>query len=252
MSLTVALKAVDGLVLAADSRVTEGYTLEGPKTQDNSVKFIQLNDDWGVQTYGNSDIGHAGISTLKEETSTNIPRHPSLSSLLDKSGQVFRRESLRWSGDHPEIHRNDKDVGFVLAGHDREGGELKVFKFQSPDFTPESVQQGCLLAGQWHIARYFVRRLYRKEISIEKSKELAVLLLRATMTVEKTVGGAIRLAVVTPTTGFRWASEDEIGMLMKESELLEKAFQEQLQASLSRVHDEDRRKNASGDTHRAG
>ncbi len=246
MSLTVVLQAGDGLVMAADSRVTEGYTLDGPRTQDNSVKFLQLSDLWGIQTYGISDIGHSGITALKKEVSSNDQMYWNLPSLLEEAVRVFQRASSDWSRGHPESHRREKDVGFVLAGYDREGRELKIFNFQSPDFQPEIVRNGFLLAGQWHISKYFVRRFYGRDIPMERMKELAVFLLSATMTVEKTVGGAIHLAVVSTTAGFRWAMEDEIAAYLKMSERLEMGFREQLHASLMSVVDEYRRKISSG------
>lgn len=97
MSLTIVLKSTDGLVLAADSRMTEGYTLESPKTRDDSTKFMRLNDDVGVLTYGLSDIGYAGITSLKEKISKDSNYYLSLSPILDKGKLIFNKASSDWS-----------------------------------------------------------------------------------------------------------------------------------------------------------
>lgn len=254
MSLTVALTCPGGLVLAADSRVTRGYTTDGPRTEDTSVKFLDLCGGWGIQTYGLSEIGHAGITALRDEVALDPPRDVSPSSLLDRGVRAFARASAEWTSRHPDVPRKGKDVGFVLAGYDGERGAFRLFNLQSPDFSPEIVPQGCLVAGQWHVAKYFVRRVIPGEMSLEKTKELAVFLLEATMSVERTVGGAIRLAAVTPSAGFRWAGEDEVNALREKSRRFESLFRKELRDALSAAADGDGREGApaGGDANRAG
>ncbi len=240
MSLTIALKAIDGLVLAADSRTTKGYTLDGPRTRDNSIKFTQLNDDWGALTYGLADIGRAGISSLREQISQGVSQYESLAPILDKGMEIFNRVSSDWDKRNSEIRRRERDVGFIIAGYEREEKEFRIFDFQSPEFAPRSVKNGCLLAGQWHIAKFFVNRLYTRDISVDRLKDLAVFLMNATMTVAKTVGGAIRLATITKSQGFQWVLEDEVKSITERNELFHSLFQEQLYSSLLSVVNDNR------------
>lgn len=235
MSLTIALKAVDGLVLAADTRVTEGYTLQGPKIRDDSVKFTQMGENFGILTYGLSDIGNAAIVSLKEELESNSKGDTSLSFILERGTNVFNAKSTDWARTNPEIKRRDKDTGFIIGGYDREDKDFKIFNFQSPDFSLKMVKSGCLLAGQWHIGKFFTTRLYRRDMSLDTVRDMAVFLLTATMTAEKTVGGSIRLATVTAAKGFQWASEAEINSAVKRSEVFSRFFQEQLYLSLVQV-----------------
>ncbi|MFQ5901891.1 MAG: hypothetical protein ACE5IH_10090 [Thermodesulfobacteriota bacterium] len=228
LSLTIALMAEDGLVLAADSRATEGYTLNGPKTTDDSIKFIQLKDDIGVLTYGFSEIGYSGITCLREE----VERYDSLTSILDKSIQLFSNTSSDWGKKNPEVKRRDKDVGFIVAGYDREGQGYKIFNSQSPEFLPQEVKSGCLMAGQWHVAKFFINRLYARDMTVNLVRELAVFLLSATMTVEKTVGGVIRLATITKPKGFQWISEDEVDSIAKRNKEFYKFFQQRFYSIL--------------------
>jgi 20S proteasome alpha/beta subunit len=240
LSLTIALMGTDGLVLAADSRTTEGYTLAGPRIRDDSVKFIQLNENWGVLTYGLSDIGQAGITALRGE----ILKHPdnlSLASVLDESTQIFSRVSSDWSRSNSEIGRRDKDVGFVIGGYDRKERGFRVFNFQSPDFLAKKLNGRCLLGGQWHIAKFLVRKFFTEEATADSLKALAVFLLDATMTVEKTVGGAIRLATVTESKGFQWLQEEEIRRILESNRPFLKFFQEHFYASLLSVVNSNRR-----------
>lgn len=234
MSLTIALTSADGLVLAVDSRTTEGYTLEGPKIRDDSIKFVQLNEYWGVLTYGLSDIGREGITALKEMTSKSLGNF-TLASVLKESTQILTMASSDWSRSNSKIGRRDKDVGFVIGGYDQEERGFKVFHFQSPDFFGREFNGRCLLGGQWHIAKFFVKKVFSENARIDTLKALAVFLLNATMAVEKTVGGAIRLATVTESKGFQWASEEEIKHLLEANRPFLRLFQEQFYASLNSI-----------------
>ena len=239
MSLTIVLKAIDGLILAADSRVTKGYTLEGPKTRDDSVKFIQLNDDWGVMTYGLSDIGYKGITSLKKEVIKDDSQPISSASLLEKAKQVFVSVNASWEKKNPEIKRRDSDVGFVIAGYERSDREYKVFNLQSPDFSFKQIENSCLIAGQWHIAKYFISRIYSKEMMVQTLIGIAFFLLSATMTVDKTVGGAIHIASITEADGFQWASDSEMKAAARKSKWISSLFREQFYSSLMSVVDNE-------------
>ena len=219
MSLLIAAAGIDGVVLASDSRVTEGYTPEGPKTRDDSVKFIQLGPDWGILTYGLSEIGHAGISALKEEVSQAPMVLNSGKALTERGKQLLQRISLEWGSCNQRIKRRSGDVGFVIGGYERETNAFRIFNLQSPDFAAASPRNGCMVAGQWHVAKYFLAKLYSKDLALEKLKQLAVFLLDATMKVDKQVGGPIRLAAVSAASGFTWASDAEVGSLMSRNRL---------------------------------
>lgn len=245
MSLTIALKAFDGLVLAADSRMTEGYTLSGPKTRDDSVKFIQLKDNLGLLTYGLSDIGYAGITSLGEEISKDFNQRIQPESILDRSTWIFKKADSEWGRNNPQVSRRDNDVGFILGGYDGERGEFVIFNFQSPDFLPKKIKSGCLLAGQWHVAKYFVEKLYKSEMSIELLSNLSVFLLDATTTVEKTVGGTISLATITKS-GFKWATIDEIDSIKERNSLFLEFFRERFYSALLSVVNSNRERVFNG------
>ncbi len=235
MSLAIALAAADGLVLAADSRVTEGYTLDGPRTRDDSVKIVQLSDAWGALTYGIADIGHAGLTALREEVTRIGVRARSLPSILDKSREILERTSAEWGTKNPVVGRRDRDVGFILGGYDGETDTFRTFSLQSPGFIPKSPPGGCLVAGQWHIAKYFLARLYSKELDVRALMRLAVLLLKVTMAVDPQVGGSIRLATVTRGPAFRWVAEHEVEILNRKYQAFDALLREYCRAVLPKT-----------------
>jgi len=137
----------------------------------------------------------------------------------------------------------------VIGGYDREERGFRVFNFQSPDFLSNKLNGRCLLGGQWHIAKFLVRKFFTEDAKTDTLKALAVFLLDATMIVEKTVGGAIRLATVTESKGFEWVKEDEIRQLLESNKTFLRFLQEHFYASLMSVVNNHQREGKNLDVH---
>ena len=86
MTLAMALRAYDGLVLATDSRATGGPRL----SVDTSEKFLQVNRDIGVMTYGLAGPGYTGISRLVEAVKSKREELTYFRPIADAAGDVFR------------------------------------------------------------------------------------------------------------------------------------------------------------------
>ncbi len=252
MSLAIALAGADALVLAADSRVTEGYTLSGPRTRDDSIKFVQLNDAWGALTYGIAEIGHAGLLALKDALARETGSFGSIGSMLDRGRDLLDRASTEWGRSNPAVARRAKDVGFILGGYDQETDAFRTFSLQSPEFAATSPPSGCLVAGQWHIAKYFLAALYARNMDVAALKRLAALLLSVTMAVDPQVGGSMRMATVTRGMAFQWVSDDENESLNRECQLFDGLFREGCRSVLSRIVNENPWMNKVGDIESAG
>lgn len=235
MSLVVALRGSDGMVLAADSRVTEGYTLLGPTTRDDSVKILKLTEETGLLTYGLMEVGFLGITTLRDAVSTQRESPLPLEALLEAGRETFTRVSEAWGEKNTDVRRRENDVGFILAGLDRGRSQLRIFRFESPDFSPRELRSDCVLAGEWHIARFITAHVPDVQRSPEELGQLAVLLLDATMSVAKTVGGAVMLASLTPAQGFRWSTAHEIAVARAKNHELTARFRECFLGSLARA-----------------
>jgi len=247
LSLTMFLKATEGIVMAADSRVTVGYTLDGPDTRDESIKFIQLNGDAGVMTYGIFDIGTTGLKALKEEVGS---KDFSMAEIIDKGKDVFTGVSNDWTRENSGVVRRDGDVGFIVGGLDRESVRpigvdsyrdsermsFEAYNFVSPEFIPQKIIGNFFLAGQWHIARFLLTKLdSKKAVAIDTLKNLAAVSMMATMTVDDTVGGPLRLATITESRGFQWVNDEEMKGILNFNSAFCKFFQELLQSSLTVV-----------------
>ncbi len=224
MTLAFALRGSDGLVVAADSRVTGS---EG--TADTSVKFLQVNREVGVITYGLAEPGYLAITRLVDTVNRGSSFPPErrivyFSDIAKTAEKIFKEEFNKFyekiKKTFPDIKPEDRSLtlGFILAGYDsNETNQFKVLSFQWPKFEKE--ERPDVLAAQWHIAQYLLIKFYYPEMDVEQLKRLAVFFLVETEIVEPTVGGPFQVAVVTLEHGFQRLSEKEVRQLITENQL---------------------------------
>jgi len=221
MTLALALRGIDGLVVGTDSRVNSVEVDQSAGqvrqvTRDTSEKFLQVNRDIGVMTYGLAEPGYSGISRLAEEAKRK--RFPSFQDIETAARAIFQTEFNNWvtSQPQPEIAAQGV-VGFILAGYDSvHTNQFKVTSFQSAEgFQVKEIVIPTFLAAQYHIAHYLAGKLFYPEMMVEQLKQLAVFLMLETMSAEITVGGPIQLATVTLRNGFQRITEEEIHELIR-------------------------------------
>lgn len=232
MSLVAVLGAPDGLVMAADSRMTKGYDLEGPKTRDDSEKFVQVAGGHGLLTYGLMEAGHLGIKTVQKEYPADLPGDFTIGRLLEFAADSFKNASESWGAGNPEVLRNENDLGFILAGYDKDRESPGIFHFMSPRFIPEEIKGNFILAGQWLVAKYCMMRLYRTGMSMDDLKDLAVFMFDATMSVDSTVGGTINMATLDKGAGYRRVTAAEISSIRENNEGAGLLFRELFHSAL--------------------
>ena len=228
MTLAFALRGSNGLVMGADSRVT------GPDgTADTATKFLRVNRDVGILTYGGAVVGLTTMNRIvdKVNNSNDLARGKRkvyFSDIQKITEQIFKdtfNEQLTIINDNlkkegkPELDPSDPQLvtGIILAGYDaNETNQFKIVHWTSPDFTMES--RPDIIAAQWHISQFLSRHFYYPEMDIEQLKRLAVFMLIETETVSTTVGGQLKLATVTLDQGFQLLNENDIQAIIKESQ----------------------------------
>lgn len=217
MTLALALRGSDGLVLASDSRVTSA---EG--REDTSEKFLQVNRDTGVMTYGAAEPGYAGISSLVQETKAQPEDYSTFDTISEAAARIFRSRYESWEEqlELPELDRQQISLGFVLGGYDHVKNIFRVVRYSAADdFQPNEVRDTpTFAAAQWNIAQFLFDILYYREMTVEQLVDLAVMVLLETQSTEETVGGPIQLATVTLDKGFQRLHEEDIRPIVRRSQ----------------------------------
>lgn len=171
MSLGIVFKGPEGLVLAADSRVTltaqpPGQNVQIPVSYDNATKLLKVNgqDYVGAVTYGLGAIGqreprtaHSYIPEFEKELS-NEPARLSVSAFAEKLGSFFMRQ---WSAAQMPAGFQGPDMVFVVGGYDEGASYGRVFEVRIPSSpTPVEHHQGIGDFGiTWGGQREFADRL---------------------------------------------------------------------------------------------
>lgn len=278
MSLGIAFKGPEGIVLAADSRVTLTAQLalpQGPMllpaTFDNAIKLLKVNGQEyvGAVTYGTGAIGQQEPRTAHSflpEFEATLPQGGRLS-VLDFATSLGNFFMDRWTDaamPNP-MPPGGQDMIFLVGGYDQGAAYGRVFEVFVPSRpAPREViptgQFGAVWGGQHQIVtrllngfdpmapqvtRNFLQapfqaggpgqpdpleaelktRLSAKIpwafLPLQDCVDLSIFVLRATITLQKWivdvrgVGGAVDVATITRTNGFKYVQRKEIAGEMR-------------------------------------
>ncbi|TME17759.1 MAG: hypothetical protein E6I70_09735 [Chloroflexi bacterium] len=154
MSLGIVFKGPEGVVLAADSRVTLTANLPNnvflPAYFDNATKLLRIRgqDFAGVVTYGQGALGqaeprtaHSYIPEFEAELGADKVGRLGIKSLADRLGRFFL---ARWN--QANMPAGADPLYFLVAGFDQDATYGRVFLVAIPG-APEAVEQSPNLFG---------------------------------------------------------------------------------------------------------
>lgn len=188
MSLGIAFKGPEGIVLAADSRVTLMTQIPGqipgqnviiPSTYDNATKLLRVKCQTyvGAITYGTGALGQQQDfrtpNSLMPEFEDYLNSQPSVPKLEDGSIARLKVEDYakhlssffltQWNTRMPPPPPNVQmqDMAFLVGGYDENEPYGKVYEFQIPTRpTPRETLPG-VFGLTWGGQKEFVDRLLR-------------------------------------------------------------------------------------------
>lgn len=142
MSLGIVFKSPEGIVLAADSRITLFNQLPGqnmllPSPFDNATKLLKVvgQDFVGAVTYGLGSIGTLTFRTansylpdFEHELNKAGEKRLSVSDFSDKLSTFFMN---RWNENMPAVYTGDAMI-FLVGGIDEQSAHGRLFEFNIP------------------------------------------------------------------------------------------------------------------------
>lgn len=217
MTLVVAMKSIGGIVLAADSRGTIGDPRGLTAINDNQMKLYQAGK-CGVGLTGSSEMGASLLDELRKnglDQLTNIDDAVTL--LSSRPAALFNQ----WfHGIQPEQRPLTL---LTVAGYRIENGTPRpmIFMMNSAlNFAPQLFDNTPCMSGVPQYAVYLVHRYYDASITLEKAKAFAQYLIYETASQDPKVGGPIKIAVITPDTGYVDLIDEELKQISRENEAL--------------------------------
>jgi 20S proteasome alpha/beta subunit len=213
MTLLVALKGQDGLVLAADSRGTFGDPSQTTAQNDSQQKAHILSAHAAVLTAGAGEVG----AMLVQEARAAIDGASidGVTPVMEKLRETCRSKFDEWFPHVPAIQApvlvatgqgpTRPNVAMVVGGYESTGegvGEAKLFHLGSfTDFAPMLSDYGFAVEGVAQYALYLLNRLYQPDRSIQELTALAVYTITETASQDGKVGGPVKVITLTADDG---------------------------------------------------
>jgi 20S proteasome alpha/beta subunit len=220
VTLAFVLRCTDGLVMASDSRVSGGSR----GTADISEKFLQVNRDIGIMTYGLAVPGYRSIRDLVEEVRGNPGQYPSITAITAKAQSVCQQDYQKFvnevsqpSGIVPPDIANGI-TGFIISGYDgNDTSKFVIYECTNRNNFQFNEQFGnYFIAAQWHLADWLFPFWGYPGMSVEYGLKVAMVMMILTSTFEPSVGGPIHIATVTIDEGFTQLHEHDVANLVRD------------------------------------
>lgn len=227
MTLAFALRGTDGLVLGADSRVSN---IEG--SSDTSIKFLQVNREIGILTYGLTEVGYKSVTRLvdavnriSDYSTITKKRIVHLSEISRVADIIFKKEYASFLKTNKVVKEYNLQpdhslllTGFIMCGIDlNETNQFKILSWVSPKFQRED-RPDSVIAAEWFIPQFLVNNFYYPEMTVEQLKRLSIFLLVETAIISKNVGGQFHIGTITSENGFQQLSKKDIQQLFNENQ----------------------------------
>lgn len=121
MTIAVALKVLDGIVLAADSATTlpiPGGGAANIYNHANKIANLRKGHPIGFMTWGAGGFGSASIATLAKDFRANWDQHVGPNYSVRDVASALRDELMSVAGDDLlQMAEGDRAFGFLVAGH---------------------------------------------------------------------------------------------------------------------------------------
>lgn len=206
MTLLVALKGKDGLVLAADSRGTFGDPRGVTAQNDAQQKAHVLAPHVAVLAAGAGEVGAMVIDQVRRDVTAN--NLDGARQVVDVLRNVTRQSYEEWFPSVPAIQPlplvqagqvpSRPDLAFILAGYDPDGTARIFGLISSFDFNPMLHEYGFAVQGVAQYALYLLNRLYEADRTVDELTPLAIYAITETASQDGKVGGPVNVITITP------------------------------------------------------
>jgi len=199
MTLTICIKAKDGIILASDSRASSYFT-----SNDTVIKIFKLDE--------HNAVGIAGDGELAMHFFDIIVGGLNFGAGISKLAEQMRKEG-KGKFDEFFSHQEPKDrpdLSILLAGYTKDNNP-EIYRLSSKDnFVPRKSTTGFDCIGIPVIAEYLLNRLYEPDITSINATELAAFCIKETGSQDQRVGGPIQIATFSNTKEYTSLSREEI------------------------------------------
>jgi 20S proteasome alpha/beta subunit len=220
MTLIVGIRAVDGIVLASDSRGTFGDPRGATAQNDSMKKLYVLRDRVAMGMAGAGEIGAALLTEIhaatKASDSATSAMHAVNKTLRQKYAEMFPNFQIQPVQGVPYPARPTLQV--TICGYDQDG-QARIFSLNSTlDFAPHLHDYGFSVLGVPTLAVYLLNRLYRPDTKLSEAIALAAYTISETAAQDGKVGGPIQMVTMAAGKSCVELKKEEVDSIVRENE----------------------------------
>ena len=215
MSLVMALRGRDGIILASDGRA-----LSGPKGQEIDIgpekKIFRLGPHCAIGIGGDAGIGWTLSKRIMAALSAKGSRLTP--NAIDDMGKICKTCYDEYFPRSDKIRR--PALVLLIAGYETitENVDMQSISIlESPsNFVPRSRQRATFLGTATSVSEYWIKRLYHPQMSLIDLSKLAAYLIIETATFDVHVDETIYIARITREKGYEDLSVAETESIAQE------------------------------------
>lgn len=208
MTLIVALKYKNGVVLASDSRV-----MYGPMKRDQARKLEPLTENIGTAAAGLLGAIDDVLRTVKELCNSRpVSFDDAVSFLSDANCDWYKRNVEK-------IGEAEHGPVFIIVSPER------IKKIFEKGYSEEAYDYACDGSGREY-GEYILRNFYEEDLEEREAKELAVYTILETSKMDPSVGEDVLMLVFPKKEKCKSISKDEIDSTKERLIPLSKRFSE--------------------------
>lgn len=217
MTLAIAIKAIDAIIVAADSRGTIGDPRGLTAVNDTQQKLFQFGN-FALALAGSGEVALAILDEFAKR-GLNNPQN------VDDAVAAFAQAAIWCDGWYGAITPDQRPgTMFLLAGYRTVAGvaapvPMIYLLASNIRFAPQLVGAYPMMIGVPQYAVYLSHRYYDPAISSDNAAALAEYLIAETASQDPKVGGPIRIAKVLPNA-FQLLTDDQVSKLKKQNQKL--------------------------------
>ena len=217
MTLVIAAHGRNFVVLGADSRGIVGALERERLTigMDKMRKLTPIAKHVGILTYGMGEFGESLLEGFRKEKESDLD---GATNVVEKLYVSCKERWGEWFSGVPREMR--PNVGFVVAGLDQKEGEknytlTRIYSMESHYDFAYALHNRFLLRGIDPLAMYILNKQYYEGMMLDDLCTLVAYAISETASVDKRVGGPIRIAIID-SKGFREIPEQDVQSMLEE------------------------------------
>jgi 20S proteasome alpha/beta subunit len=214
MTLAVAIKASDGIIIAADSRGTIGDPRGLTAVNDTQQKIFPFGS-CAVAISGAAELTLALLDELGRQGLNNPDGIDQALASFAAAANIYDA----WLATVVQEHK--PFMAILLAGYRTGVPDVPMVYLLTSNtrFAPQLSGAYPMMVGVPQYAIYLSHRYYDPAITLENAAALAEYLITETASQDPKVGGPVRIAKVTPA-GYQLLTDEEVTVLKKRNQRL--------------------------------